>query len=164
MNALAFDAGQHPLHGALRPMREDDLDAVHAVEIRAYEFPWTVGIFRDCLRADYPAWVMQHEGRIIGYFLMSIAADEVHVLNICIDPNFQGQGLGRQLLRALVRVARGRKAERVFLEVRPSNAGAIALYHSEGFNEIGRRPRYYPARDGREDALVMAIELLPPED
>lgn len=164
MNALAFDAGQHPLHGALRPMREDDLDAVHAVEIRAYEFPWTVGIFRDCLRADYPAWVMQHEGRIIGYFLMSIAADEAHVLNICIDPNFQGQGLGRQLLRALVRVARGRKAERVFLEVRPSNAGAIALYHSEGFNEIGRRPRYYPARDGREDALVMAIELLPPED
>ena len=164
MNALAFDAGQHPLHGALRPMREDDLDAVHAVEIRAYEFPWTVGIFRDCLRADYPAWVMQHEGRIIGYFLMSIAADEAHVLNICIDPNFQGQGLGRQLLRALVRVARGRKAERVFLEVRPSNAGAIALYYSEGFNEIGRRPRYYPARDGREDALVMAIELLPPED
>ena len=164
MNALAFDAGLHPLHGALRRIREDDLDAVHAVEIRAYEFPWTVGIFRDCLRADYPAWVMQHEGRIIGYFLMSIAADEAHVLNICIDPNFQGQGLGRQLLRALVRVARGRKAERVFLEVRPSNAGAIALYHSEGFNEIGRRPRYYPARDGREDALVMAIELLPPED
>ncbi|BDU15489.1 ribosomal protein S18-alanine N-acetyltransferase [Lysobacter auxotrophicus] len=163
MNALASDAGHRPLPGALRPMREDDLDAVHAVEIRAYEFPWTVGIFRDCLRADYPAWVMQHESRIIGYFLMSIAADEAHVLNICIDPGFQGQGLGRQLLRALVRVARGRGAERVFLEVRPSNAGAIALYHSEGFNEIGRRPRYYPARDGREDALVMAIELLPPE-
>lgn len=164
MNALASDAGQRPLPGALRPMREDDLDAVHAVEIRAYEFPWTVGIFRDCLRADYPAWVVQHESRIIGYFLMSIAADEAHVLNICIDPAFQGRGLGRQLLRALVRVARGRNAERVFLEVRPSNAGAIALYHSEGFNEIGRRPRYYPARDGREDALVMAIELLPPED
>jgi ribosomal-protein-alanine N-acetyltransferase len=164
MNALASDASQRPLSGALRPMREDDLDAVHAVEIRAYEFPWTVGIFRDCLRADYPAWVMQRDGHIAGYFLMSIAADEAHVLNICIDPNVQGQGLGRQLLRALIRVARGRRAERVFLEVRPSNAGAIALYHSEGFNEIGRRPRYYPAREGREDALVMAIELLPPED
>jgi len=164
MNALASDAGQRPLPGALRPMREDDLDTVHAVEIRAYEFPWTVGIFRDCLRADYPAWVMQIEGRIVGYFLMSIAADEAHVLNICIDPKVQGQGLGRQLLRALMRVARGRRAERVFLEVRPSNTGAIALYHSEGFNEIGRRPRYYPARDGREDALVMAIELLPPEE
>ncbi len=163
MNALASDADQRPSQGAMRPMREDDLDAVHAVEIRAYEFPWTVGIFRDCLRADYPAWVMQHNGRIVGYFLMSIAADEAHVLNICIDPAQQGHGHGRQLLRALMHVARGRRAERVFLEVRPSNAGAIALYHSEGFNEIGRRPRYYPARDGREDALVMAIELLPPE-
>ncbi|WP_123770399.1 ribosomal protein S18-alanine N-acetyltransferase [Vulcaniibacterium tengchongense] len=142
-------------------MREDDLDAVHAVEVRAYEFPWTVGIFRDCLRADYPAWVLQQDGMVIGYFLMSLAAGEAHVLNICIDPAEQGRGHGRRLLRALLRIARGRGAERVFLEVRPSNAGAIALYHSEGFNEIGRRPRYYPARDGREDALVMAMELLP---
>ena len=161
MNALAAESGRVP--GTLRPMREDDLDAVHAVEIRAYEFPWTVGIFRDCLRADYPAWVMQLGGRIVGYFLMSVAAGEAHVLNICIDPTHQGQGHGRQLLRALTHIARGRGAERIFLEVRPSNTGAIALYHSEGFNEIGRRPRYYPARDGREDALVMAIELLPPE-
>ncbi|HEY0503640.1 MAG TPA: ribosomal protein S18-alanine N-acetyltransferase [Lysobacter sp.] len=144
-------------------MREDDLDAVHAIEIRAYEFPWTVGIFRDCLRADYPAWVMQQNGRIIGYFLMSMAAGEAHVLNICIAPAHQGAGHGRHLLRALMHIARGRGAERVFLEVRPSNTGAIALYHAEGFNEIGRRPRYYPAREGREDALVMAIELLPPE-
>lgn len=163
MSALAVDTGQASPAGTLRPMREDDLDAVHAVEIRAYEFPWTVGIFRDCLRADYPAWLLQQGGEIVGYFLMSIAAGEAHVLNICIDPARQGRGHGRHLLRAMMHVARGRGAERVFLEVRPSNAGAIALYHSEGFNEIGRRPRYYPARDGREDALVMAIELLPPE-
>lgn len=163
MNALAADAGARASFGALRPMREEDLDAVHAVEIRAYEFPWTVGIFRDCLRADYPSWVLQQGGRIVGYFLMSVAAGEAHVLNICIDPTFQGHGHGRHLLRALMHIARGRGAERVFLEVRPSNVGAIALYHAEGFNEIGRRPRYYPARDGREDALVMAIELLPPE-
>lgn len=163
MSALAVDTGQASPAGALRPMREDDLDAVHAVEIRAYEFPWTIGIFRDCLRADYPAWLLQQGGQIVGYFLMSIAAGEAHVLNICIDPAAQGRGHGRHLLRAMMHVARGRGAERVFLEVRPSNAGAIALYHSEGFNEIGRRPRYYPARDGREDALVMAIELLPPE-
>ncbi len=63
------------------------------------------------------------------------------------------------LLRALVRLALERGARRVFLEVRPSNAAAVALYHSEGFNEIGRRPRYYPAQNGREDALVMAMEL-----
>jgi ribosomal-protein-alanine N-acetyltransferase len=163
VSALAVDTGQASPAGTLRPMREDDLDAVHAVEIRAYEFPWTVGIFRDCLRADYPAWLLQQGGEVVGYFLMSIAAGEAHVLNICIDPARQGRGHGRHLLRAMMHVARGRGAERVFLEVRPSNAGAIALYHSEGFNEIGRRPRYYPARDGREDALVMAIELLPPE-
>jgi len=145
---------------ALRPMREDDLDAVHAIEIRAYEFPWTPGIFRDCLRADYPSWVLIEDGRVLGYFLMSVAAGEAHVLNVCVAPEAHGCGHGRRMLRALLSIARGRGAERVFLEVRPSNPGAIALYHSEGFNEIGRRPRYYPARGGREDALVMAIELL----
>ena len=163
MSALAADSRPLAAPTALRPMREEDLDAVHAVEVRSYEFPWSVGIFRDCLRADYPAWVLLQDGRIVGYFLMSIAAGEAHVLNVCVDPGVQGRGLGRHLLRALLHIARGRHAERVFLEVRPSNGGAIALYYSEGFNEIGRRPRYYPARDGREDALVMALELLPDE-
>ncbi|HEY4582201.1 MAG TPA: ribosomal protein S18-alanine N-acetyltransferase [Lysobacter sp.] len=148
---------------ALRPMREADVDAVHAVECRAYEFPWTAGIFRDCLRADYMAWVLDVEGAVAGYFLMSLAAGEAHVLNICVDPEQQGHGHGRRLLRALIQLARSRGAQRIFLEVRPSNRRAIALYDMEGFNEIGRRPRYYPARDGREDAIVMAMELLPAE-
>ena len=145
---------------SLRPMREGDLDAVMAIEQRAYPFPWTRVIFRDCLKSGYPSWVMTEHGLVIGYGLLSIAADEAHVLNICVAPERQGRGLGRYLLRALVKIARDQRSQRVFLEVRPSNPGAIALYHSEGFNEIGRRPRYYPARDGREDALVMAIELV----
>lgn len=161
MSALAVDA-VHPAT-ALRPMRETDLDAVYAIELQAYPFPWTLGIFRDCLRADYPAWVLHEGGHIVGYFLMSVAAGEAHVLNICIAPERQGHGYGRRLLQALMHVARGRGAERIFLEVRPSNRGAIRLYEQEGFNEIGRRPRYYPAHDGREDALVMAIELLSTE-
>ncbi|KQY49793.1 ribosomal protein S18-alanine N-acetyltransferase [Lysobacter sp. Root494] len=160
MNARA---NSQPLPLSLRPMREDDLAAVQMIESRAYEFPWTVGIFRDCLRADYPAWVLHDGDRIAGYFLMSIAAGEAHVLNICVAPEMQGQGHGRRLLHALLHMARGRYVSRVFLEVRPSNANAIALYFDEGFNEIGRRPRYYPAKDGREDALVMAMELLPEE-
>ncbi len=143
----------------LRPMREFDLDAVMDIELRAYPFPWTRGIFRDCLAAGYPAWVVLEDGRIIGYGLLSIAAEEAHVLNVCIAPERQSRGYGRQLLRALVRHAREADACRVFLEVRPSNPAAIALYESEGFNEIGRRPRYYPARSGREDAIVMAMEL-----
>lgn len=160
MNA-ALQAGRDA--AALRPMREADVDAVHALECRAYEFPWTAGIFRDCLRADYLAWVLDRDGVILGYFLMSLAAGEAHVLNIAVAPEHHGRGLGRRLLRSLVHLARARGAQRIFLEVRPSNGVAIALYDQEGFNEIGRRPRYYPARDGREDALVMAMELLPPE-
>jgi ribosomal-protein-alanine N-acetyltransferase len=157
MNARASEASA-TLAG-LRPMREEDLDAVLAIELRAYPFPWTRGIFQDRLRADYPAWVLQRDGAIIGYGMLSIAADEAHVLNVCTAPEEQGQGHGRRLLRALLLLARGRGAQRVFLEVRPSNTVAIALYHDEGFNEIGRRPRYYPARGGREDAIVMAMEL-----
>ncbi len=159
MSAVAADEA-HPAR--LRPMREDDLDAVLAIERRAYAFPWTLGIFRDCLRAAYPAWVLEQGHAIIGYGVLSVAADEAHVLNVCTAPEEQGRGHGRRLLRALVQQARGRGARRLFLEVRPSNPQAMALYHAEGFNEIGRRPRYYPAHHGREDAIVMAKELLDP--
>lgn len=145
---------------SLRALRENDLNAVMAIEVRGYPYPWTRGIFLDCLRAGYPGLAMEQGGLLIGYGVLSLAADEAHVLNICIDPLVQSRGLGRQLLRALVEMARNRGAQRVFLEVRPSNTPALRLYHSEGFNEIGRRPRYYPAAQGREDALVMAIELV----
>ncbi len=144
----------------LRPMREADLDAVMAVEKRAYAFPWSRGIFRDCLSAGYPGWVMLDGEMLIGYGVLSLAAGEGHVLNVCIAPEMQGRGLGRTLLQAMLKHARDVKAERVFLEVRPSNPHAKQLYESEGFNEIGRRPRYYPAHEGREDAIVMAIELV----
>jgi ribosomal-protein-alanine N-acetyltransferase len=157
MSAQAADA--MPL-AMLRPMREADLDAVLAIEVRAYPFPWTRGIFHDCLGAGYPAWVLEQDGVLLGYGVLSVAAGEAHVLNVCSAPEVQGRGHGRRLLRALLHLARARGAQRVYLEVRPSNPQAIALYHSEGFNEIGRRPRYYPAEAGREDAIVMAIELI----
>jgi [ribosomal protein S18]-alanine N-acetyltransferase len=148
----------------LRPMREADLDAVMAIEERAYPFPWTRGIFRDCLHAGHAMWVLESDDTVAGYGVLNIAAGEAHVLNLCIAPEAGGRGHGRRMLRALLRVARGGGAMRVFLEVRPSNPHAIALYHGEGFNEIGRRPRYYPAPNhGREDAIVMALELLPEE-
>lgn len=158
MSAQAADIAK--AQAVLRPMREDDLDAVMAIELRAYPFPWSRGIFRDCLRADYPAWVLQREDdELIGYGVLSVAADEAHVLNLCTASQVQGRGHGRRLLLALLKVARARGVQRVFLEVRPSNGAAIALYVSEGFCEIGRRPRYYPAHAGREDALVMALDL-----
>ena len=146
---------------SLRPMRDGDLDEIMRIEVRAYPFPWTLGIFRDCMRADYPMWVQEQDGAIVGYGVLSIAADEAHVLNLCTAPGHEGQGLGQRMLQALLRIARGHGAQRVFLEVRPSNPRAIKLYDRSGFNEIGRRPRYYPAaNNGREDAIVMAMELL----
>lgn len=177
----------------LRVMREDDLDAVMEIELRAYPFPWSRGIFRDCLRAGYPAWVLERtgpeqteahprghapadprqpeapgqvpaRGEVIGYGVLSVAADEAHILNVCAAPHVQGRGHGRRLLRALVQQARLRGAQRLFLEVRPSNPAALSLYAAEGFTEIGRRPRYYPAHAGREDAIVMAMELAPGSD
>lgn len=157
MNALSVHASAEP---GLRPMCEADLDAVLAIEMRAYPFPWTRGIFCDCLRAGYPAWILHRKGTIIGYGMLSIAADEAHVLNVCAAPEEQGRGHGRRMLRTLLQLARSRGVQRVFLEVRPTNTAAIGLYHDEGFNEIGRRPRYYPARNGREDAIVMAKELI----
>ena len=159
MSAVRADAALRD--ASLRPMRETDLDVVMRIEERAYPFPWTRGIFRDCLRAEYPMWVQERAGVIVGYGVLSIAVDEAHVLNLCTAPDCEGQGLGRRMLQALLRIARGGGAQRVFLEVRPSNPRAIELYDRSGFNEIGRRPRYYPAANhGREDAIVMAMELL----
>ena len=154
----------HPAPEApqLRRMREADIDAVMDIELRAYPFPWTPGNFRDCLRAGYAMWVLEDDVGLVGYAAASVQAGEAHLLNICIDPTVQSRGQGRRLLRAMRRIAKGQGAERMFLEVRPSNPRAITLYHEEGFNEIGRRPRYYPDHDGRrEDAIVMAMELLP---
>lgn len=144
----------------LRPLHSSDLDAVMRIENDAYEFPWTAGIFRDCLAAGYECWVLEDAGALLGYGVLSAAAGEAHVLNVCVAPEWQGRGLGRLLLRRLLDLARWHRVQQVFLEVRPSNPNAIALYLSEGFNEIGRRGNYYPARDGREEAIVMGLELL----
>lgn len=158
-----MSAVARPVQASVRALRESDLNAVMVIEERGYPYPWTRGIFLDCLRAGYPGLAMEEDGLLVGYALLSIAADEAHLLNICVDPLNQSRGRGRQLLRAIVGLARDRGVQRVFLEVRPTNTPALSLYHSEGFNEIGRRPRYYPAADGREDALVMAIELVADE-
>ena len=141
---------------AMRPMRRSDLKAVTAIEQSAYEFPWEPATFRDCFNVGYCCWIGEKAGQILAYGICSVGAGESHILNLCVAPHTQGQGYGGALLAKLMDVARQHRAESMFLEVRPSNHSAIKLYQRMGFNEIGTRRDYYPARKGREDALVMA--------
>ena len=143
----------------LRPMKESDLDAVMASERATYEFPWKAEVFVECLRVGYNCWVAEMGREVVGHGVMSVGADECHVLNICVHPQCQGLGLGRRLLRRLLGLARQRGADTAFLEVRVSNEAARGLYAAEGFCEIGTRRGYYPARNGREDAVVLARAL-----
>ncbi len=142
-----------------RPMSEEDIAPVMELELRAYPFPWSEGNFRDCLRTRYHCWVQVLDQRIIGYGVMSVAVGEAQILNLCVDPDLQGQGLGRRMLERLLNEARSHNADTAFLEVRPSNRSAVALYESAGFNEVGTRRGYYPAEEGREDALILGVSL-----
>ncbi|MCL5668770.1 MAG: ribosomal protein S18-alanine N-acetyltransferase [Gammaproteobacteria bacterium] len=144
----------------LRPMTEEDIDAVLAIERRAYPYPWSGGIFRDCLRVGYCCWVCEQDGQLAGYAVMSVAAGESHILNLCVAPPLQGQGLGRFILRHMLDLARRHGADTMLLEVRPSNYAALKLYADMGFNEVGIRKAYYPAAKGKEDAIVLARSLL----
>jgi ribosomal-protein-alanine N-acetyltransferase len=143
----------------LRPMTVEDVDAVMAIEERAFPFPWTRNIFLDCLRHGYSCWIYEENKQMVGYAAVMFSLDEMHLLNICIRPEAQGQRLGSRLWHTLERIGRGVKAETCFLEVRQSNFAAIRLYMNVGFNEIGLRKNYYPAAGGRENAIVMAKTL-----
>ncbi len=144
----------------LQPMHDAHLPQVMAIEQRAYEFPWTEGVFRDCLRVGYSAWVVvDRDDAVLAYAVMSMAAGEAHILNLCVAPSQRRCGLAQFLLRHLTMIARAASVNLVLLEVRRSNAAAQALYAGFGFQPLGERRAYYPARDGREDALVLGLDL-----
>lgn len=141
------------------PMREGDLVSVLAIEQRIYAFPWTPGNFRDAIRAGYSCWICRSRDGVIGYAVLMLAAGEAHLLNLSIDSPLQRRGHGARLLEHLVGIAREYGARILFLEVRPSNAAGLELYARRGFQQIGLRRDYYPAPGGRENALVLALEL-----
>ncbi len=144
----------------LDPMTEDDLDWVAAHERQLHFFPWTRGNFSDSLGAGYLALVLREEGERAGYGVLMLVLDEAHLLNISVIRSCQGRGLGREMLLHLFEAARAHGATQLFLEVRPSNAPALALYRACGCEAVGRRTRYYPAQDGqREDAILMRVAL-----
>jgi ribosomal-protein-alanine N-acetyltransferase len=143
----------------LEPMREADLAEVAAAESEIYAHPWSRGNFADSLRARYQCYTLRRGADLVGYFVLMVAAGEAHLLNLSVAAAHQRQGHGSALLVDLMRLARELGARTLFLEVRPSNLGAQALYRRFGFRRIGLRRGYYPAQGGREDALVLSVAL-----
>jgi ribosomal-protein-alanine N-acetyltransferase len=143
----------------LRPMTEADVDAIAALERESYPFPWSEGIFRDCLRVGYVCRVVELGPALIGYGVMSLGAGEAHILNLCVREAMRERGIGRTVLRHLLASAAAAGTDEAFLEVRPSNLAAIRLYQSMGFEPVGVRRGYYQAVGGREDAAVLRLDL-----
>jgi len=140
-------------------MRNSDLELVVQNEKAAYEHPWTKRIFIDCLRAGYQCCVLANKQQIVAHGVMSVAIGECHLLTLCVHPDYQRQGFGRKLCNLLLDRAYKLDALECFLEVRFTNDGAITLYRSMGFTQIGERKNYYPGGKGREDVIIMSRSL-----
>lgn len=174
MSAQLIDTRHACRPSSLTPMRLADVAAVATIERTIYTAPWTEGNFVDSLSAGYSAWVLRHAladlepkrlfaQPIVGYFVLMPAVDEAHLLNISVAAAWQRRGCGLFLLEKAIALAAEYNAIAVVLEVRPSNARALAVYRRFGFREHGLRRRYYPASTAdqttREDALVMRFAL-----
>jgi len=149
-----------PPNLSFRTAGVSDVTDIMAIEEQVYQFPWTKRIFIDCIRVGYRCECCEVNGQLVAYGIMSMGANEAHVLNLCVHPDWQRQGIGHDLLQHLLDIARDNAVDTVFLEVRPSNQAAVALYEKLGFNTIGTRKDYYPAKDGREDAIILARTIL----
>ncbi len=142
-----------------RPMSEMDLEKVMEIEKRVYEFPWSIGIFQDCLRVGYCCWILEQDDEVSGYGIMSVLSGEAHILNLCIKLELQNNGLGQEMIDYLISLAKAHNADLMLLEVRPSNGQALKIYERSGFDEVGCRKDYYPAKFGREDAVILAKRI-----
>ncbi len=146
-------------HLNTRPMKTSDLDAIMAIEPTIFPYPWSRGNFSDSLNSGYSCWVLELKEELIGYAVLMMVLDEAHLLNIGIAKSQQGHGFGRQLLEYAMQIGRKHGGLNMFLEVRLSNKIAISLYEQMGFNEMAIRRAYYPAKNGREDAVLMGMAL-----
>ncbi|MEW6446006.1 MAG: ribosomal protein S18-alanine N-acetyltransferase [Pseudomonadota bacterium] len=143
----------------VKSWREQDIPRLAEIERRAYPFPWSATILGDCLAAGYLGWVAWSRGEIAAYAVAMTIMDEAHLLNLCTAPEWQGQGVGRGMLRHVMDECAAHGMTRMLLEVRASNTPAMGLYRGEGFGEDGVRKGYYPASGGREDAVLMSRAL-----
>ncbi|GHT96857.1 ribosomal-protein-alanine acetyltransferase [Betaproteobacteria bacterium] len=167
MNAASIQSAQPRQIAALErllppeivAMRDADLPQVVALEAAAQVFPWREKNFTDSLRAGHPAWVLRRGTACLGFSILMQVIDEAHLLNLAVAPHAQGQGLGARLLRHAMREAARAGMDNMYLEVRASNARALQIYQAFGFRQIGVRKAYYPAAEGREDALIFCAAL-----
>jgi len=149
-----------PDPGRFVPLDPSRIDDVLVLERKVYPFPWTGGNFGDALRSGYSAWMLlDANDAIIAYAVAMLAVDEAHLLNLAVDPLRQRCGYGWKMLDWIARTMQEYGARSLLLEVRPSNGDALRLYQRYGFEAIGTRRGYYPARWGREDAIVMRVPL-----
>lgn len=163
MSAVYKASGESPALPSLQfaPMQVSDLPEVLTIENDVYPHPWTRGNFLDSLYSGYETWTLRDSnGTLVGYFLLMLAVDEAHLLNISVRRDLHGKGIGRMQLDKVADVAREKGMHSILLEVRPSNVRALAVYQRYGFVQIGVRKGYYPAADNtREDAIVMRFQL-----
>lgn len=143
----------------VRPLALEDVPAVLDIERQGYSHPWSESVFLDCFKDNYRLWGACQGGRLVAYAVVAYMVDEAHLLNICVHPGTRGEGVGRYLLRHVLATSAHEGMSQLLLEVRVSNHAALALYQDEGFHEIGQRPGYYPAANGREDARVLMRAL-----
>lgn len=154
-----MSAQPEAIHPLVRRLTTNDLDRVIEIEVAAYPFPWTRGIFADCIRVGYDCWGLQLGATLAGYTIQSHVAGENHLLNLCVAPEYQQRGFGSVLLDHAIRLARQQQCFCIFLEVRPSNAAGMAIYQKNGFQMVSERPDYYRSDQGREPAIVMRLDL-----
>ena len=148
------------MYPLIRSLSPEDLDDVIRIEEASYPFPWTRGIFKECLRVGYACHGLQLGDDLAGYSISNWGVGECHLLNLCIEPRWHKRGFGKMMLEHSIGHATSLECHVMFLEVRPSNTDAAKLYLKRGFEEVGTRPAYYQAEKGREDALVLRLGLV----
>lgn len=140
-------------------LTSDDFQRIYAIECASHAFPWSEKTFMTNIGERYCNLKLEVDGKIVGFAINQFILDEATLFNIAVDPEYQGQGYGKMLLSAAIEKLAEKGVMTLWLEVRESNRSAIALYETIGFNEVSIRKNYYPAKNGKEDAVIMALYI-----
>ena len=146
----------------IRSATPADIPAMLATEQAATAYPWAESSFSSSFSERYFNAVALIDDQVVGFYIGELVAGEASLFDIAVQPQQQGKAIGKALLSHFLDEAERRQVTDCWLEVRASNHKAIALYHQQGFHQVGVRPAYYPAPGGKEDAILMAMSLAMP--